>query len=438
MLLKNATLVELYPPRVEGNSDVRISGTRIGEVGAGLQPLPGEETNDMGGMVVMPGLVCGHNHFYSGLARGITASIPESTDFVSNLTNLWWRLDRALDEESLRFSGLVCCVEAIKSGCTTVVDHHASPSFISGSLSVLKACFEEVGLRGVECYETTDRNGEEGIEEGIEENRRFANLVSDEAKEGGETRLVEAMIGGHAPFTLNDRCLKGLGNLVEGSAKGFHVHISEDRFDPGYSHRYHKIEPLRRLADFGLVTERSLFAHGIFLNESDRVLLNESGSMLAHNCRSNMNNGVGYNAFLDEIDTVCVGTDGIGSDTLEEVKFAYFKHRDAGGKLGPGDFIRFLQNGNILVSRCFDDLFGRLAEGYKADLTILRYVPPTPFHADNLAGHVIFGMRSMDVHSAMVNGAFVLEDGMLRKPVVDLYEEATASAAELWRRMDGQ
>jgi cytosine/adenosine deaminase-related metal-dependent hydrolase len=114
----------------------------------------------------MPGIVCAHNHFYSGLARGIMANIKPCPDFISTLKNLWWRLDRALDEESLYYSGLVCSLEAIKSGCTAVIDHHASPNYIAGSLNTLRRGFIEAGLRGITCYETTHRNGGEVRAEG--------------------------------------------------------------------------------------------------------------------------------------------------------------------------------------------------------------------------------------------------------------------------------
>ena len=206
LLIKNATVVHLYPCEVIWDVDIIIDGTEISDVAVGVgSAVRADETFDAKGKIVMPGLVCGHNHFYSGLARGILAHIPPITDFVSNLANLWWRLDRAIDEEILHYSGLICCIEAIKAGCTAVVDHHASPSCITGSLDVLKKCFERTGLRGVECYEATDRNGEEGMYSGIDENLRFARLIEEEKLAKPKERLVESMIGGQAPFTLSDR-----------------------------------------------------------------------------------------------------------------------------------------------------------------------------------------------------------------------------------------
>ncbi len=179
LLLKNATVVRLHPPQVRESTDVAIDGGLIAAVGAGAAATrqKPDRTIDLAGKILMPGLVCGHTHFYSALARGMLARIEPSSDFVSTLQNLWWRLDRAIDREILEASALAAALEAVQRGCTSVVDHHASPSFIEGSLDVIAGCLERVGLRGVLCYETTDRNGSDGAVAGIEENHRFARRV---------------------------------------------------------------------------------------------------------------------------------------------------------------------------------------------------------------------------------------------------------------------
>jgi putative selenium metabolism protein SsnA len=437
ILLKNATVVHLHPGEVMPGTDIVIDGTEIQSVGrAAGEALKPSRSIDLAGRVVMPGLVCGHDHFYSGLSRGILANIAPCPDFVSTLQNLWWRLDRAIDADILRLSGLVCALEAVKAGCTAVIDHHASPSFIDGSLSVLKDGFEKVGLRGILCYETTDRNGREGARQGVEENRRFARLIEEEKKGRGKQRLVEAMVGGHAPFTLSDEDLTALADVVSGTARGFHVHVSEDAFDNSHSHRAYGTDALKRLDDFGLLSESSLIAHGLYLTQEDRTILNARGATLAHNSRSNMNNGVGYNAALPQVKNVVLGTDGIGSDMLLEAKFAYFRHRDAGGPLGPGAFMRFLQAGNDILRRSFGESFGRIEKGYKADLVVLDYDSPTPLTRENVAGHALFGMGSRDVNTVMVNGKIVMENRTFPWDVAPVYAEAQAAARSLWKKMD--
>jgi putative selenium metabolism protein SsnA len=437
ILLKNATVVHLHPGEVIPGVDIAIDGTEIQAVGraAGEGQKP-SRTIDLAGRLVMPGLVCGHDHFYSGLSRGIMATIAPCPDFVSTLQNLWWRLDRAIDADILRLSGLVCSLEAIKAGCTAVIDHHASPSFIGGSLSTLKESFEKAGLRGILCYETTDRNGRDGARQGAEENRRFAVLVEEEKKSRGKQRLIEAMIGGHAPFTLADEDLTALADVVRGTGRGFHVHVAEDTFDGSHSHRVYGKDALKRLDDFGLLSESSIIGHGLYLTENDRNILNARGACLAHNSRSNMNNGVGYNGALPHVKNVVLGTDGIGSDMLLEAKFAYFRHRDAGGPLGPGAFMRFLQSGNEILRRYFGEAFGRVEKGCKADLVILDYDSPTPLARENVAGHALFGMGSRDVNTVIVNGRIVMENRTFPWDTAPVYAEAQAAAKSLWKRMD--
>jgi putative selenium metabolism protein SsnA len=437
IVLKNATLLHLHPADVTAGVDVVIDGGLIAAVGRGAgESVAAERSIDLDGRIVMPGLVCGHDHFYSGLSRGIMARIPGCPDFVSTLQNLWWRLDRALDAESLAASAVVCALEAVKAGCTAVVDHHASPSFIEGSLDVLKKGFETVGLRGILCYETTDRNGPDGARRGVEENARFARLVEGEKKSRGAGRLVEAMIGGHAPFTLGDEDLAALAGVVADTGRPFHVHAAEDRFDPSFSHRRYGKGLLRRLDDAGLLTEGAVVAHGLYLTSEDREILNARGAFLAHNARSNMNNSVGYNTELPHVKNVVLGTDGIGSDMLQELKFAYFRHRDSGGPLGPGAFARFLQSGNEILHRAFGGHFGRVEKGYAADLVILDYDSPTPVARENVAGHAVFGMGSRDVHSVIVNGRFVMEARSFRLDTAAAYEQARSAARGLWQRMD--
>lgn len=439
LILHNATAVQFAPVQVLDGVDVAIEGTTIVAAGPDLVGrYPQASVKDMRGRLVMPGLVCAHNHFYSGLSRGIMARLGPCTDFISTLQNLWWKLDRALDEESLRCSARVCCVEAIRSGCTAVIDHHASPALIEGSLDVLHAAFHEVGLRGMTCFETTDRNG--GFEElrrGVEENVRFARRLDGEAKlTPGEPLLVQSHIGAHAPFTLPDEGLEMLAEAIHTTRRGLHIHVAEDRYDVSHSHHHYGQDPLVRLERAGLLDRKSLIAHGVFLSPEDIRVLNRHDAFLVHNARSNMNNQVGYNPHLASYDHVALGTDGIGSDMFEELKFAWFKHRDAGGELGPDRFLQFLDNGNLLLERNFGARFGALAPGCQADLVICDYPAPTPLRPENLAGHIIFGLGSGSVRSVIVAGRFVYEDRCFPFDVDEIYADARQSAAKLWRRMD--
>jgi len=161
MLIKNATLLSLAGSTVE-RADLRIEQGLITAKGKKLKATTGEKSLDLSGKFVMPGMVCGHTHLYSALARGMPAPKKTPRNFYEILKYVWWTLDRALDDEAVYYSALVGTLDAVHCGTTTLIDHHASPNFIRGSLGTMGDAFEKIGLRGVLCYEVTDRNGVHG------------------------------------------------------------------------------------------------------------------------------------------------------------------------------------------------------------------------------------------------------------------------------------
>jgi putative selenium metabolism protein SsnA len=437
IILKNATLINFHPADVRDQIDIIIDGNKIVEVGKGVSSkYKGDKIIALNGKLVSPGIVCSHNHFYSMLARGIMAQINPSEDFISVLKNLWWKLDRALDEESLYYSGITGALEAIKCGTTSVIDHNASPSNIHGSLNLLKKCFEEAGLRGILCYEVTDRNGEVEALHGIDESVDFIEQVNRDKKNNPDNLLVEAAFGGHAPFTLSSLTLKMISEKLEGTGKGIHFHVAEDSYDVSYSHHIYGKDIVKRLEDFGLLNNKTILVHGVYLNENDIEILNKYDGFLVHNTRSNMNNSVGYMSHLHQVKNAALGTDGIGSNMFDEMKFAFFKNADAKGKISMDDVFKLLDNGNYILNRYFDMNFGRIEKGFVADLVIYDYKAPTPLVKDNLQGHLIFGFESHDVESVIINGRFVYENREFPFSTDEIYKKSRTAAKKLWAKMD--
>lgn len=436
IILKNAIVIQFFPSQVISGVDVVIENEFIKEVGKNIAgKYKAEKIIDATNKIVAPGIVCAHNHFYSALARGILADIKPSTDFISILKNLWWRLDRALDEESLYYSGLIGALEAIKSGTTSVIDHHASPSLIKGSLSILQKSFEQIGLRGILAYEITDRNGLPGMQEGIEESATFLQKIKNEKPQNG-LRLIEAAVGGHAPFTLNETTLKLMSELVSATNNGIHLHVAEDKYDSSYSHHHFGKDILERLEDHNLLNEKSILVHGVHLTNNDLEILNQHDAFLVHNPRSNMNNSVGYMNQLNKIKNLGLGTDGIGANMFEETKFAFFINQEVNGKLSYSDFMKILQNGNILLERYFGSKFGKIEEGFAADVVVLDYQAPTPLQSENLAGHFLFGFSSRDVETVVVNGKLMYEERTFTFDTSGIYKEAQKAAKKLWSKMN--
>ncbi|HVM66565.1 MAG TPA: amidohydrolase family protein [Acidimicrobiales bacterium] len=246
-----------------------------------------------------PGLVCAHHHLYSELARGMPAPPRTPTTFTEILELVWWRLDEALDLDMIRWSAMLGALEALERGTTSIVDHHASPNAIEGSLDVVHDACREVGVRITTCYEVSDRGGPGKMKAGLAENERYIR-----AHPG-----TRAWVGAHACLTLSDGTLEAVAGMAHDLGTGVHIHVAEGAAD---------VDAGRRLEPWA--DERWLLAHAVHL---DRPL---PGTVL-HNPRSNLNNAVGYARPDRYGNRVRLGTDGIGADMLEEFRLAFVRLR---------------------------------------------------------------------------------------------------------------
>ncbi len=337
---------------------------------------------------VTPGLVCGHHHLYSALARGMPAPPTQPTTFLEILEQVWWRLDVALDPETIRWSAMLGAVEALQCGTTAIVDHHESPSYIEGSLSIIAEACAEVGVRTNLCYGVTDRHGPHGAARGLAENERFLRA-------GGR-----GMVGVHAAFTCSDDTLHAAAALAADLGVGVHIHVAEGRDDIAAGVR---LEPLAR-DDWWLV-------HCVFL---DRTL----PGTIAHNPRSNMNNSVGYAQPATRANRIVLGTDGIGADMLEEARLAYARLRENDVTATPLTVWQWLDNGYELFPEA------------RLDQVTWNYP-----NADS-AWHVAYtpGVRALDV--VLDTGEQVLRDGVpTRVDVAEVQAKAAEQAARLFARL---
>ena len=412
MRLVGGTVVELDPPRVAARDLVLGDGDP-------------QEVVDCAGCVILPGLVVGHTHAYSALAAGMPVPGAPARSFLEILERVWWRLDVALDEASLRASARIAALDALHCGVTCVIDHHESPSFIDGSLDVLREAFEEVGLRSVLTYGATDRHGPAGAQAGLRECERLLGAVA------GSTSTRGA-VGLHAPFTCSDATLAGAADLAARTGAWLHYHAAEGPDDQAAARARWGERLFHHLDGLGLVTARTLLAHGVDMDPGEGELVKARGAWVAHQARSNMNNGVGYAGRLAHLDQVALGTDGIDDDLLDELKSAFFRRRESAGPTVWPDPARALAQGQRLAAAIFE-----APGGLVGDATVLRYDPPTPLTEASLGAHLIFGMSSRHVRDVFVAGRAVVRGGeVVGVDEARIRAEARAAAKALFARMD--
>lgn len=416
MILRNALCCDADGVRLR---DVEIEGGRIRRLS---EPAAGEG-EDLGGAWLLPGFVVGHHHLYSALACGMPLLPTVPSSFTEMLEQVWWRLDRALDLEAVEVSARVGGLAALRAGATTLVDHHASPSAIAGSLEAVDRGLDPLGLRRVLCYEVTDRHGREGAREGL---RAHEALL----KERNEQRAV--LVGMHAALSCSDETVRACAALARAAGVGVHVHVAEAVDDCVAG------SPLRRLDRLGALPEGSLVAHGVHLDDEDLRLVADRGLWLAHQPRSNMNNAVGRARLSRFPERTVLGTDGIGGDMLAELQAGYFRSQEAGDGWGPARWAALVAQTATMAGTMLGLPLGRIAPGAAADLCVLDPAPGPPLLAENLAAALVFRLSSQQVRHVMVGGSWRLRDRMpvgLDVPALDA--EARRVAVAVWGRMGG-
>jgi putative selenium metabolism protein SsnA len=422
--------------RVLWKATVVTDGEKITEVGDSIemkQRFPNAETMDCSGKIILPGFICTHHHFYSTMARGMSIPGEPASNFVEILERLWWKVDRALDEEDITLSAQLPLIDCIRNGTTTVVDHHASPAMRDGSLDLIENAVRQAGLRASLCYEVSDRNIVGG---GIAENKRFIKKVG---KGDGQ---IAAMMGMHASFTLSDATIDECVGIAKEAGVGCHIHVAEDAADREDSLVKYKMPIVNRLDKLGVTGTKSIFVHCVHIDEAEMDILATTKTSVVHNPESNMNNAVGVTPLLTLLKNgvlVGLGTDGMGSDMLAQMRCAYLLHRLANHDPRVA-FLEapqlLLQNNAAIAERQFGLQLGEIAEGHPADLAIIDYQPPTPLSEANFLGHLIFGLVDATVDTTVCKGKILMQG----KQILSMDEARIAARSreltpKMWKRL---
>jgi putative selenium metabolism protein SsnA len=393
---------------------------------------------DATGKIVMPGMICAHTHFYGAFARGMAIPGQQPENFMQILERLWWKIDRALTLEDSKYSALVALVEAIRHGTTTLIDHHASPTHIDGSLDALADAAVESGLRVGLCYEVTDRNGPEGAMAGIDENVRFLKRL-----QANPNPKLGASFGLHASFTLSDATLDACVDAARGLDTGFHIHVAEDRADQADSLKKYNLRVAERLEKKQILGPKTLVAHAIHVDAYEMDAFRATQTKISHQPRSNMNNAVGVaevEKLLNRGITVGLGNDGFTNNMFTEIHTAYLLHKinKSDPRLMPGDrLMEMAFNHNATIAGLFfPKPVGALAPGALADIILLDYVPYTPLTDTNYPWQLIFGMDGSHVTHTIVGGQMLMRDRqLLTLDEAAIAEKATQLASDVWQRV---
>jgi cytosine/adenosine deaminase-related metal-dependent hydrolase len=375
------------------------------------------EAIDCQGKIVTKSFAVGHHHVYSALARGMGAPKKNPENFVEILKYIWWTLDKSLDKEMIEASALSTAIACAKAGSTFVIDHHASPHAIGGSLETIAEAFDKVGINHLLCYEISDRDGLKIADEGLAETATYL-----EKRQG--------LVGLHASFTVGDRTMRKAADLMQKFDSGFHIHVAEDISDENFTQRNYGKNIINRLKETGaLDTSKTILGHCLHLSGKEKGILKKSKAWITQNPDSNLNNHVGFFNGKGLGDRIMLGTDGMHSDMIRTAQQAYFLGQSF-DRIDVDSAFRRFRNVHEYLSE--NDFQGDGAN----NLVVLDYKSPTPVKAENFTGHFVYGFQSSDVQHVISNGKIIVRDRQLETVNEDEILEFSANQADrLWKIM---
>lgn len=417
LLLKNGTYIDWQTLEFK-RTDILVEEGTEGVISFFEPHMPvTQRIIDCTGKFITKSFANGHHHVYSALARGMPPPKKNPENFLEILQYIWWNLDKALDMEMIRANALVTAMACAKNGVTFVIDHHASPNAVSGSLETIVQAFDEVGVGHLLCYEISDRDGTEIARMGLTETTDYL------AKRQG-------LVGLHASFTVGDETLTQAVRLAERTNSGIHIHVAEDKSDEEHCVAHYHQRVVGRLSELGaLQFPKTILAHCLHLDDHERSLVEGSPAWIVQNMESNLNNSVGFFNSKGLGRSIMLGTDGMHSDMLRSARSAFL----AGHNFDTIDYAetyrRFRNVHHYLYSNGFP------GDGDN-NLIVMDYDSPTPLTADNFLGHFIFGFGSQNISHVISRGKLILEDGKITGvDEAKVMEESRLQAKKLWRRM---
>lgn len=441
MILKNGRVItqDKDRPYIEDGAVV-IEGNKIIAVDTTeniLAKYKEEDIIDVDGKVIMPGFINTHHHIYSAFARGMASSGKPNENFLEILENLWWKIDKKLSLEDLKYSAYTTYIDCIKKGVTTVFDHNASPFAVTGSLDSIADAAKDLGLRTCLCYEVSDRDGEKIAQEGIDENINFIKKYNTD-----EQNMIKGMFGLHASFTLSDEILRKCDEELKGLNAGYHVHVAEGIDDLEQCLEKYGKRVVERLRDMDILGDKTIAVHCIHVTDDELNILRDTNTMVVHNPESNMGNAVGCQPFLELHQkgiTIGLGTDGYTSDMTESMKVANIihKHVKQNPSVAWGEVpVSMFENNRKIAQKYFSGDLGILRAGALADVIVVDYDPLTPMNENNINSHILFGFTGKDVVTTIIDGKVIMQDrklvGINEK---EIFKTSREVAKKLWDRM---
>jgi 5-methylthioadenosine/S-adenosylhomocysteine deaminase len=439
VLITNATVLTLDDSyTLIDNGAVAIEDDRIAAVGASddlRRRFPDMETLDATGKAVMPGLINSHTHAVLLVLRGTVEDMPGDAIF-----GYMTPISFAMTDAERRALARLGCLEAIRSGTTTIVEPFR---FVAG----YAAGMVETGMRlwlsenGADALTLKIRHGIYEYDRAFGEEflQRITTLVEQFHDTAGGR--VQCQMAAHAPDVCSPWMLGQLNDLARKHGLTRTVHLAQSPGEVEQVRAAHDRTPAEYLGDNDWLSDDVVAAHWTYCTDSDVDLLAERGVHMAH-CPANSSRRGPHQAPLGRIQdagvNIVLGTDNMTEDMFQALKIGSIIHRGGrGGGVTPtprATLDTATRNAARALGRDAD--LGSLEAGKKADLVILDLNQAHLRPVINLVSNIVHYANPSAVDAVMVDGRFLMQGGrvltMDEDAVIADAQEATVAA---WHRL---
>lgn len=423
------------PPRAE--HAVLVEDGRVAAIGpndALRRRHPDAEVVDLRGRAVSPGFVDAHRHCYGALAHGIPAEHAPQ-DFWSFLCDFWWpRVEDRLDPDMLRAAMDLACYDMIDSGITTFFDCLEAPNAVPGGLFAQAEVVQRWGLRGILCFEATERVDRRNGELGLQENVAFLRAHPPSGDRGG---LLAGAMCHHTTFTCSDGFIRRAHALARQHGALLHFHCAEGAYEPEQCLKRHGRRTIEHYDALGILDETTLASQCVQLSPREVGLAGERGIKVATMPLSNCEVGGGI-APAPELRAagaaVGLGTDGYVPNFFATLRGAFLIHKarllDPRAMPAHEVWRMATEEGARAVGLAGT---GTLRRGASADLIAVDLDLPTPVTAGNLFDQLILWRDAGHVDSVMCAGRWLKRGhAVLGADRAAVLARAREAAARLW------
>lgn len=367
------------------------------------------ETLTLDQHVVLPGLINLHGHTAMSLFRGLADDLPLMTWLNDHI---WPAEGKFVSEQFVADGTRLAMAEMLRTGTTTFSDMYFFPEMSAQAA-------HDTGMRAQICFPLMDMPTVWGS--GPED---YLHKGAELIRQWQQDDYVMPAIGPHAPYTVSDGPLRSAVALAEDTGAAVQIHLHETAFEVADALKNTGKRPLARMAELGVLSSNTQCVHMTQVDESDLLLLKQTGAHVVHCPESNLKLASGFcpvQKILNHDINVTIGTDGAASnndlDLFGELKTAAMVAKAVANDAAALSAHRALEMATLSGARALgrDQEIGSLVAGKLADLIAVDLSDPYLQPVYDPASHLVYSNHGRAVSHSWIHGVPQLQDGVLTR-----------------------